>query len=504
MADAEGSKPGGSAPSGPAGKRHWEVAGVVAGALALTMAGRAQAGEWELTPRLRVVETYTDNVTLAPSGDEESEFVTQINPGVSLRGRGRRARLNLDYQMQNLFYAKESGRNTTNHQLGADGTLELVRRSLFLEAQASRTQQLISPEDAISANNLTVTGNRRDVTTYSAGPRVQHAFGNFATGRARYRWRRVDYESGLDDRTQQTATASLASGRRFDVVGWGLNYRHTRETGADIPDQTLEIASANLSLLLGAKTRIFGVGGYENNEYEQAAGDDPPDGEFWEAGLRFNPSRHTSLEAAYGERFFGETKRFEFRHQGPSTSWEASYSENLITYTQVQELQTDRLIQQILQDGFDDLTDQEFAQLVALANAGETVSLVRNQVILQRRANGSVTWASGGSRIGIRGFWERREFQTSGQEEELYGGSSRIGWKLGPRTRARVGGSWQRRLFPLTGREDDLWFGELAANRRVGVNARLEFSYRHLRRESNAANRSYRENEVELALEKRF
>ena len=75
------------------------------------------AADWKITPRLSLLETYTDNVTLATRGNEKSDFITQINPGVSLTGTGARLKVNANYTMQNLFYANESGPNRTVHQL---------------------------------------------------------------------------------------------------------------------------------------------------------------------------------------------------------------------------------------------------------------------------------------------------------------------------------------------------------------------------------------------------
>ena len=41
------------------------------------------AADWQVTPRVSMSETYTDNVTAAPS-DEQSDFITEISPGVNL------------------------------------------------------------------------------------------------------------------------------------------------------------------------------------------------------------------------------------------------------------------------------------------------------------------------------------------------------------------------------------------------------------------------------------
>ena len=91
----------------------------------LLLSLQAHAVEWEFTPTLQLKETYTDNVRLSNT-NEESDFITQVNPGISIVGLGPHLRFNTRYVMQNLLYAKESDRNATNHQLNANGNAELL------------------------------------------------------------------------------------------------------------------------------------------------------------------------------------------------------------------------------------------------------------------------------------------------------------------------------------------------------------------------------------------
>lgn len=93
----------------------------------MVMGGQAaMAGEWRFNTYLDLAEVYTDNVSLAPAGAEESEFITQISPGVSLNGQSGRAKLDLNYRLQNLIYGHDVTRNNSNHQLLANGNLEVA------------------------------------------------------------------------------------------------------------------------------------------------------------------------------------------------------------------------------------------------------------------------------------------------------------------------------------------------------------------------------------------
>src|SRR5437868_3940858 len=88
-------------------------------AVAIAHAPAALAAEWRVTPRLELRETYSDNIGLAPAGSEQSDFVTEVAPGIGVTATGPRLKLRANYLMRNLFYARETSGRTTQHQLDA-------------------------------------------------------------------------------------------------------------------------------------------------------------------------------------------------------------------------------------------------------------------------------------------------------------------------------------------------------------------------------------------------
>src|SRR5687768_6642170 len=81
----------------------------------LTSAGIG--AEWRVTPSLTLSETYTDNVELNVQDEEESDFITEIAPGIALAGRGSRFLFDLGYRLQALVHAQDGGRDRINHDL---------------------------------------------------------------------------------------------------------------------------------------------------------------------------------------------------------------------------------------------------------------------------------------------------------------------------------------------------------------------------------------------------
>ena len=291
--------------------------------MAMLATPAAHAMDWNVKPSLNLSETYSDNIPLAPRGKEQSEFVTQINPGVSLTGDAPRLKLNLNYRMQNLFYAKDSSRNNIRHQLSANGTATLIEDTFFVDASSSIGQRLISGTGPVPLDNVSVTGNTTDVITYRVSPYLRHNFGSAASTEVRYSYDAVNYQIGGFNSTSNTISASLKSGPSFDQIPWGLNYRQQKigSEGAGRPDVKFEMLTGNVSYILSRKFSLIAQGGYEQNSYAFAASGQRPSGSFWSAGANWAPTSRTSLQATYGKRFFGTTYSFNLNHSTRRTNW---------------------------------------------------------------------------------------------------------------------------------------------------------------------------------------
>ncbi len=108
------------------------------------------AGQWTVTPGVQLGEIYTDNVGLQPSGSATPDFITEVDPTVSVRGLGPKYQFLLDYTMQNLLFANNGGSNTTNNELGMFGNAQLVPDLFFIDATSNIGQAVISPSGTLS------------------------------------------------------------------------------------------------------------------------------------------------------------------------------------------------------------------------------------------------------------------------------------------------------------------------------------------------------------------
>ena len=115
-------------------------------------------GAWRVTPRISVGTTYSDNINLAPSNEAREDFVLQVDPGVSVRKRGGRLDLRLDYTAQGLMYANNSDANTIRNELLTFGTAELFEERLFLDAYGTISQVPIDSSGRTDVGGLGLRG----------------------------------------------------------------------------------------------------------------------------------------------------------------------------------------------------------------------------------------------------------------------------------------------------------------------------------------------------------
>src|SRR4051794_20527771 len=87
---------------------------LVAGCAAL-LSSSAWAAQWEVVPAVSLVETYTDNVTLASDAAKKSDSVTQLIPSISVAATGDRLRFKAVYRPEFTYYAEGAEQNKVFH-----------------------------------------------------------------------------------------------------------------------------------------------------------------------------------------------------------------------------------------------------------------------------------------------------------------------------------------------------------------------------------------------------
>ncbi len=441
----------------------------------------AQAANWEVEPTFRLAETWTDNYRRSED-DPDSERITEIAPGVRLSGEGRRADLDLVYRMQHLAHVEESDRNRTDHFVNADGGVELFRERLFFTADATRAFDTGRGDLLVSDSNAITSDQSNVVTTWSAGPRFQYRLGSFAGMQAEYRRQYVDFGSRTyGESDSDITTLGLTSGPMFTTWGWALDYSRRDESrtseravddDASSGDLKLERLRGELNLRAGPATQLFVAGGTERNEFQTAEASDPIDGDFWEAGFRWRPNRTVALEAATGERFFGDTSRGSLTINGSALSLELGYSESVVTAPQ---LQFER--QSVL------LTDDEGNPVVVdgqPVTAVIDIPFVRDDVFIEERSTARLRWDHSHTTVTLSYIAADREFQREGTTERSRQTDLEAAWTRLPLTTVEAGIGTRERELVEQGRETGFTTARLGAIRELAPNADLEVELEHI------------------------
>ena len=163
---------------------------------------------WTVVPELSVKEVFTDNLFLTAS-DEEQDFATELTPRINIYGNAKRASVRVNYALQGLLYANNGDENTHFHQLFSAGVAELVRQLIFIDGDATITQQnLTDTGSGVFTNfgpgtflggvgdNISVTGERTTVTTYRLSPYLVHRLGDWADAELRFEYDDVSQSDG--------------------------------------------------------------------------------------------------------------------------------------------------------------------------------------------------------------------------------------------------------------------------------------------------------------------
>lgn len=494
----------------------------------------ATAGNWTVVPRVIGSETYTDNVTAAHS-NAQSDFITEISPGINISGDSGRSKLNLDYQLQSLFFAGDSGRNSTNQNLAAIGQTELIKDLFFVDGNASISQQIVDAQKKVSLDNFTAGGNRTDVRTYSISPNLRHDFSGYANGTLRYTHEIVDYGNTtvVDNSEANSVQAALASGRHSGPLGWDINYndKRTQRTNS-INDVTYKNMDGEMRYLLTPKLSAVVQGGREENQYVSLQ--PIVNGNYWAAGLDWMPNRYIKMRGLDGDHYktAGVTLTPNVRTElvttyrnrevglNPGPAWSGSL--------------THRTINTVLEAGYtvDTVTEQQLAQerlmLVGKLinrNTGEIIdyvyqdpngnvllepspdlsgiSTLTNEVIARKRATAAVNYHLHKSAWRFDVFDEQRVFQASQLEERGRGAHVSWGLQLSPRSQTLVTVGTQRSRFSGS-QQNDFYFIQAGLSHQYSRSVSGGIDYRYFNQNSNGTSNDYQENRLTARIIVRF
>ena len=461
-----------------------------------------QAANWDIVPRLLLNETYSDNVNLSRNNANE-DFITQLTPGLSIRGQGGRVELNLDYNFQNLMYARDNNLNNTNQQLQANASAELYQQVLFLDVSSQISQQLVSTQGVISDNNINATGNRADVMSYQVSPYVKHHFGGYADAEGRLTFNQVfnsatnttgTVANNAASTSASTTSFNMTSGRYFNRIPWTFSYRSNTVSndstgGADTKFRSIE---ANISYVISRRYRLTSLIGNDDNTFstsQRSTG-----GNRWEIGAIWTPSSRTRVVARWGDRYFGRTFFLDASHTHRHFVFTAHYDE------QTQSLNDIQINQQLIP-----LVDA-FGQPVFDPNVSSNIALttdrpgLQNDVIVNQRLDINLAYSNRRNSANVGLYNSTRTGQASNSNEDITGLRASFSRQLSEKLTATINADWTSSDFQNGQRTDNRYGFGAHLTRRLGRHMNGIIDYRYRQSDSDSTRNTYTENRLSASL----
>ncbi|HEX9742051.1 MAG TPA: TIGR03016 family PEP-CTERM system-associated outer membrane protein, partial [Nitrospiraceae bacterium] len=438
----------------------------------------AWAARWDVVPSVSFAETFTDNIFLAEDTAKESDWVTQVIPGIRIDATGARLKFNLNYAPEAVYYSRGQKENQIFQRGNAVATAELAKQLLFLEAGAKVDQYDVSLEGPLTTSNVNITGNRATATTFFVSPYLLRDFGSAVRGEVRYTYSvwNTDDPTILSDNDANRVNVRLASGPAFRRLTWNLAYNR-EDIKYETDQETLtEVSTANARLLITPTVGVLAQGGYES--YDSGIPGSISDGPRWSAGLEWTPTLRTRLAGTAGRRFFGDTYSFDFRHRTRLTTWSASYNDDVTTardeFFIPATSNTAGSLDQLFLSKIPDPVARQKAVEDFIARTGlppslsEPVNFFSDQIFLVKR------WLASAGILGVRNtlvfnaFKETRDVLFAGIVRPGFGdfaASNTIrqtgaglawNWRVTPWTTWNLGGSYGRNEFLDSDRVDHL------------------------------------------------
>ena len=303
--------------------------------LLLNIAGVSYAA-WEIQPLVEVRVGYSDNIEFDDADDEDSGFVGQINPGISINKPTGRLQVQLDYLMNNFYYV-DGSQLDTDHDLDSIARYAVIPGTFFINGFGNASQVLIDNDQQISVDNFNSTGNTTDEYSFGIGPQWIQNLGGYAQANIAYLYSEQHFEDetaddggpgDIDDNDRQSFLASLSNrDQQSDRFDWTLGYQRDKvdfDTG-----DTFEFINQQVDVgyLLFPRLELVGTYGYEDNDLGDVVVFDDDDGTFWTAGILAGLGEFTSLEIRRGERFFGNFWLGSLTIGGPKLAVSGTYEE---------------------------------------------------------------------------------------------------------------------------------------------------------------------------------
>jgi hypothetical protein len=302
------------------------------------------------------------------------------------------------------------------HDLAANGRWTAVPDLFYVDAAAGYADTVLDAGRSLNYGGLGIFGsdNLAERANASVSPTLRKEFKNLEFV-ATYSYGRVWYldvgkgaettplfSTGFnDDSEDQSADVSLGTVDDGGKLSGSVFYSWDKSTYEQSLPYQYERAGFDGAFMLSRTLWIVGDVGKES-QLDESTTEGGLDSDFWSAGFRWSTEGRSSVEARYGERFFGESYSADIVHTARLLEFTASYSES----PQVETRQ---------------ISLGEFVpgQLPPWIDPGNAIGLISSSPYVSRDARLAVQAKGSRTTLGLNAFGNEREYlnEVFGDEE---------------------------------------------------------------------------------------
>ncbi|MCC6610753.1 MAG: TIGR03016 family PEP-CTERM system-associated outer membrane protein [Burkholderiales bacterium] len=361
-------------------------------------AAPALADQWKVEPGVRGTITYSDNLSLAPPGKEESGMALGLTPRIGITGRGPRYSVNADYALSGYFYTNGTLSNQFYSNLNLFGNVEAIERFFYVDGGVNIFQNFLSPLGPITVSPELNTNNRYTTYVYRLNPYLKGQLRGDTNYLLRWNNTWVDYsQSGMRESYVSDIIGQLGQPSGLERrVGWGLDYNRNYVKYNQQEGFTRELVRGILYYQATPELQVSGRAGYENNDYALTR----YSGSIYGAGVDWRPTDRTSVNGYWEHRFFGSSYAANLQHRHRMLGFRLSGSRAVTTSAQQYNLGTGLaydVVDAAFMSRIPDPAQRQQAVLQFLQQTGlppiltQPIYFYNNQILLQERIEAAIS-----------------------------------------------------------------------------------------------------------------
>ncbi len=488
--------------------------GVYSIILLAVLAPKALAADWTNSANVTAGLNYTDNVCLSKD-NKQDDWIGTVTPAGSISADGNRANLSVSgsVQLNTLTDGDLEDKGCSGGQFGdreqfaprlrGSADAILLENWFFIDSTARISQNEVTPFASGGSDSFNRTGNTNTTYDYSVSPYIARRFKDTAELNLRYTWDdQFNTADAVEDNSRESAQALLGSVPGVSKYIWGLQGDYSKVSYEDafveqenLDDSELKSAQLNQGFQLNRVWQVNGFYGQEWNDFVSSR--DDIDGTFWDVGLRWTPNTRATVDAGYGDRFFGSNPRVAATYSHKRSAFRASYAKTITFNRDIRTLEDSPPL------------NPDFPPPPGVDPGVTTLS---QSPLLDERFTLGYSWQGQRTGAGISAFQSDQTEQggstTTFRQTSFRGISVSANRSLSQQTSLNAGLNWNEsepensdgnidnRLF----QSSEEWNALVGASRQLGTRTNLGLTYRYTDRQSDNDLNSYTENRVTLDL----